>query len=238
MSTTSVNLGTHTLTLCDATSGAFSVYLNSASSDEGKVRRFKKTDSSANAVTIDGNGAETIDGSTTYVLADQNDTVTVVSDGSAWYTIWPAQLVKDSEVIRLRKSADETITNDNTYTTDSDLSVTLAASVTYVVDWAWEWNADATPDIKIRWVLPTNATWDAAAVHMTHNSSSQTGIIYDDAGYLGGPLPGGASDKGLHGKGTLESGDGGTFGIEWAQNTSHANNTTLYEGSYIRLMRV
>lgn len=44
----------------------------------------KKVDSSTNAVTIDGSGAETIDGATTYVLDVQGQAVMLVSDGSNW----------------------------------------------------------------------------------------------------------------------------------------------------------
>jgi len=47
----------------------------------------KKTDASANAVTVDGNGAETIDGSTTVSLAAQWDFITVVSNGTNWIKI-------------------------------------------------------------------------------------------------------------------------------------------------------
>ena len=47
----------------------------------------KKTDSSANAVTIDGNGAETIDGATTQALAAQYDALEVVTDGVEWFVV-------------------------------------------------------------------------------------------------------------------------------------------------------
>lgn len=40
--------------LCDAAAGAFSVTLPSAAGSNGKTKQFKKTDSSANAVTIRG----------------------------------------------------------------------------------------------------------------------------------------------------------------------------------------
>ncbi len=43
-----------------------------------------KSDSGDNLVTIDGNGSETIDGSTTYVLTMQYDSATLHSDGSNW----------------------------------------------------------------------------------------------------------------------------------------------------------
>lgn len=71
--------------LCDATSAAFTVTLPAAATaGDGFVVAVKKTDSSANAVTIDGDGAETIDGSTTRLLAVQNESVILICDGSDW----------------------------------------------------------------------------------------------------------------------------------------------------------
>ena len=76
-----------TLVLGDATSGAFSVFLPTAASMPDTPITVKKVDASGNAVTIDGNGSETIDGATTKALAAQYDSMTVVSDGTVWHTI-------------------------------------------------------------------------------------------------------------------------------------------------------
>ena len=73
--------------LVDATAGAVTVTLPSVSRLAGKSYTIKKTDASANAVTIDGDGSETIDGAATQSLASQWDSVTVVSDGSGWYIV-------------------------------------------------------------------------------------------------------------------------------------------------------
>ena len=74
-----------TLVLGDATSGAFSVFLPTAASMPDTPITVKKVDASGNAVTIDGNGSETIDGATTKTLAAQYDSMTVVSDGTTWH---------------------------------------------------------------------------------------------------------------------------------------------------------
>jgi hypothetical protein len=73
--------------LCDATSAAFTVTLPAAASSTGVVFYIKKIDSSANAVTIDGNGSETIDDATTQLLSSQYDCLTVHCDGTEWYII-------------------------------------------------------------------------------------------------------------------------------------------------------
>ena len=69
----------------DATSGAVTItLLPAATAGEGFVVAIKKTDSSSNAVTIDGDGAETIDGSATFSLPTQYEVVSIRSDGANW----------------------------------------------------------------------------------------------------------------------------------------------------------
>lgn len=73
--------------LCSASGGAFSVNLPAAASNSGKRFWIKKTDSTSNAVTLDGNASETIDGATTYAMIIQNECIQVVCDGSGWRII-------------------------------------------------------------------------------------------------------------------------------------------------------
>ena len=70
--------------LVNATGGAVTVTLPAAGQYSGLQFIIKKTDASANAVTIDGSGAETIDGAATQVLTVQYQSITVVSDGTGW----------------------------------------------------------------------------------------------------------------------------------------------------------
>jgi len=72
------------LSLVDASSAAVTMTLPSAASTNGQQFIIKKTDSSSNTVTIDGNGSETIDGDTTLVINFQYDSATLVSDGTSW----------------------------------------------------------------------------------------------------------------------------------------------------------
>lgn len=80
-------LATDQVILCNATSGAITVNLPAAASYSGKVLIVKKTDSSFNAVTLDGNSTETIDGSETTTLNTQYESVTIVCDGSNWHVL-------------------------------------------------------------------------------------------------------------------------------------------------------
>jgi len=72
---------------CDATSGAITITLPSASPAQGREYHIKKIDSSTNTVTIDGNGSQTIDGALTQVIIFQYDSVMIKADGSNWFIL-------------------------------------------------------------------------------------------------------------------------------------------------------
>lgn len=77
----------HTL-LANATSAAFTVTLPAAGTNTAtRVLAIQKTDSTSNTVTIDGNGSETIDGSTTYVLRNRYQTVFLQAGFGSWHII-------------------------------------------------------------------------------------------------------------------------------------------------------
>lgn len=73
--------------LADATSAAFTITLPTAISRAGCTYTIKKIDGTANAVTIDANGTQTIDGSLTAAIVDPYAALTVVSDGSNWFIL-------------------------------------------------------------------------------------------------------------------------------------------------------
>lgn len=83
----SVTAGNYETILCDCTSNNITVNLPMAASKTWERYNIKKIDSSANTVTIDGAGAETIDGATTQMILSQWTCVTVQSNGTAWYIL-------------------------------------------------------------------------------------------------------------------------------------------------------
>lgn len=78
---------TYQTILVDASGGAVTVNLPTTSGQTTLRYEVKKIDASANAVTLDGAGAETIDGAATYPLTVQWQSVTVESNGSAWFVL-------------------------------------------------------------------------------------------------------------------------------------------------------
>lgn len=71
------------VSLCDATDGDITANLPAAAANTG-LFYVKKTDGSANQVIVNPAGAATIDGGATAVLANQNEAITLVSDGTNW----------------------------------------------------------------------------------------------------------------------------------------------------------
>lgn len=70
----------------DATGGVFTFTLVTAVGNKGLIHILRKTDASANAITVDANGGELIDNAATVTLASQGDVSVIKSDGVAWYT--------------------------------------------------------------------------------------------------------------------------------------------------------
>lgn len=79
--------GDDVLVLCDATAGAMSVTLYAVAGNAKRRVTVKKTDTSVNAVTIDPNASETIDGATTLILAGQYDYASLECDGTTWQLV-------------------------------------------------------------------------------------------------------------------------------------------------------
>ncbi len=68
--------------------GTITVTLPALSSvPAGKIYVIKKTDATVNEIVIDGSGVETIDGTTSVGLFSPYESMTVISNGSAWYSI-------------------------------------------------------------------------------------------------------------------------------------------------------
>ena len=75
------------LIIADATAGAITLSLPPAALVPGRIYAFKRINSGANAVIVDGYAAETIDGNLTHTLTPQWNGVTIMSDGTAWFIL-------------------------------------------------------------------------------------------------------------------------------------------------------
>jgi hypothetical protein len=73
------------LIVADATAGSITMTLPPAALVPGRIYVFKRINSGANTVTVDAYGSETIDGALTHVLSPQWNSITIISNGTAWY---------------------------------------------------------------------------------------------------------------------------------------------------------
>jgi len=79
--------GTFVHILCDTTGGAITINLPAVASSSGVLYRVKKLNASANNVTLDGNGTETIDDSLTKDITAQYESLDVFCDGTEWWVL-------------------------------------------------------------------------------------------------------------------------------------------------------
>lgn len=76
----------HTV-LVDASGGNRIITLPPAADARFRTYNIKKIDATANTVTIDGNGAETIDDAVTQVISTQYTSLQIISDGVSWWIV-------------------------------------------------------------------------------------------------------------------------------------------------------
>jgi hypothetical protein len=67
--------------------GTATITLPAASTVTGRTYYIKKISASAGTITIDGNGAETIDGAATKTLTTQYQGMQIVCNGAAWFIV-------------------------------------------------------------------------------------------------------------------------------------------------------
>ncbi len=113
-SSSSATLADSTFIL-DCTSGAVTLTLPSAASAIDKEYSIKKSDSSVNSALIDADSTELIDEAQTFQLLKQNQSVTLVSDGTKWQ-IKSGQIVKYQEkILTANTTANGSVLTDLTF---------------------------------------------------------------------------------------------------------------------------
>lgn len=87
ITTSTLLTSAHTRVKCNAAAGAIVVSLPPVAARFGESFEIRKNDSSDNAVTIDPDGAETINGDATLVLYRKDESVTISCDATEW-SVW------------------------------------------------------------------------------------------------------------------------------------------------------
>lgn len=121
-------LSTDDTILADAVGGIFSLTLPAAASNVGKIFNIAKIDASANAVTIDGNGGEFIEGVITTTLDRQYQSIQIQSNGTGWFVISGRHQLDSVVQVHTSNGYGATNTKIRRYTT---VAINVGTAITY-----------------------------------------------------------------------------------------------------------
>ncbi len=134
-------------------------------------------------------------------------------------------------ILKARKNSDESVQNSSTLQNDNNLVLTLEANRQYIVDGILFVSAGSIlPDLKIAIAPPSGST-----LAIGYLNDVSRGVLSGGTTSSNIPLPAGSTKIPVHFSGTVVTGaTGGDAVLQWAQNTSNANATTIHTGSFIR----
>lgn len=160
-----------------------------------------------------------------YLKSDGTDVAWAAGAAESWTT--------------LRKASDESVSSSTTLQDDNDMTFTAANGTYYYFEYVIIYASPVgggTPDLKIAMGESgtTAGVWEAVYPG-TNDVGAIAGTLTDQTTTIA--VGTGTSKRTFFGSGT-HVGAGGSFKVRWAQNTSNANNTTLYTGSYFRYRTV
>jgi hypothetical protein len=136
------------------------------------------------------------------------------------------------------KSADESVTSSTAHQDDDHLFFAMEANATYLVELVLRvTSTSATPDITTRFSFPAGATFNIQMIHTTSSGTFFESRLHEGAH---------TADTEVLTTGTIISyrgvvacgGTAGDFRLQWAQQTSNANATTVKKGSHMLWAKV
>jgi hypothetical protein len=136
------------------------------------------------------------------------------------------------------KTAIETISSDNTYTTDNTLFVAMDASSRYAIDIVVFYEiANATMDFKLQLVYSGTTTRESIhreiyGAGVAAGTDNTTIGVSNFAGSSGAFTTTTFGVGRLRFSGIVETNAAGNLDVQWAQNTSDAGNCSVLAGSY------
>jgi hypothetical protein len=214
--------------LWDTSGGNSILNLVPAAQATRKVFVIKKTDSSANTLTIDPNGSELIEGASTRVLSAANESIAVICDGSNWFII--NESFSSITNAMLSDMATQTFKGRTTAGTGDpeDLTVTQAtAMLNAMVGDSGSGGtkglapAPAAGDAAANKFLKADGTWAAAGSTSPLTTKGDV-YTYDTAN----------ARLAVGGNGTVLTADSSTAtGLKWA-TVSGSSQTVVTPGSY------
>jgi len=200
----------------DATGGAFTITLPvAATAGDGFEVFIKKVDSSSNAVTVDGDGSETIDGESDASLPNQYDIIGVRCNGSAWRAI--VQPLVRQNLPLPRGAIDGLVLSNSASDTEHDIDISagmcrdgadganilLSTAITKRIDAAWavgtgnggmDTGAVAADTWYYLWAIRRSDTGVVDALFSTSSTAPTMPSGYDQKRRIGAVLTNGSSN--------------------------------------------
>ena len=136
----------------------------------------------------------------------------------------------------VRKSADESLTSDAVLQDDDELLFAIGANETWIFQFNLMYTTLATPDIQFAVTAPTGATCDYAGGSIDMGDGAGSTTCGGAVAVVGGSA---TANSPLYVYGAIANGStAGTVRLQWAQNTSNSNATTIHRGSSLSAFRV
>ena len=157
-------------------------------------------------------------------------------------------LIPQSNILRVSKTANETVNNSTTYQADEHLTLAVEATTYTFKLYVFGTNANATPGLKLGFFTSTadNFTVSKCSVGNTTTEILDEITLTETTG--AGTSGISQTDTTTHWKyagaglfknsGTINFTVACTLTVQWAQSTAHASNTVLNKGSYLELIKI
>lgn len=139
------------------------------------------------------------------------------------------QAASGNTFARVVKKTDQIKNSDTTFADDDELVVAVNANKTYGYYMMLKVVGNPTPDIKIKWALPSGATGEE--VSGTFSSTSPAALL-DFAATTVIAFTGANQFIVKTGE-IIIGGTAGNFALQWAQNVSNGANSEVKEGSFL-----
>jgi hypothetical protein len=135
------------------------------------------------------------------------------------------------------KSADQSVTSSTTLQDDNDFTLSVASGKTYAYEMWLSGNMDASGDIKFAFTMPALADSRMNVSIVEVNNNFNDALARTDGDMTDAMTLWVSSDANYEIIiwGFFTTSAAGTLQFQWAQNSSHANPTTIREGSWMNV---
>lgn len=202
--------------------------------DAGLVSTYSATDTLATMITAQQDSIANADW---FIDEDSfaTDSATRVPSQQSVKAYVDAEVAGASGVTFVVKTADESITSDDTYSNDATLTFSVLANTQYWFSISGWYTTHATPDFKFQVTCPASPTTVTINRHYENGAGTTTAVNGDLACSQSTAVTSASATSGsFRVVGLLRNGaNAGSVTLQWAQATNDGNTTTVKAGSFL-----